>query len=310
MSVIAFLCPGQASQVVGMGKDLFDAFPEARERFQQADEIMGAPLSQICFEGPEETLKQTKYTQPALFVHSAIAADILTGKGISPAMTAGHSLGEYSALYAAGAVDFDAALEVVKVRGEGMQFSGETNPGTMAAIIGLEEQQVREVCEKASSAGIVQPANFNSPGQVVISGSVAGVQRGMELAKEAGAKLVKQLVVSGAFHSPLMEPARDSLFNALDNLHIRTPNCPVYANVHAKPLTDPDDIRQALKEQLLAPVLWMHTIQAMVADGGDTFLEIGPGQVLTGLSKRIDRSVQSAAVGTADALDNLSGLLE
>lgn len=309
MAKIAFQCPGQASQVVGMGKDLYEAFPRARERFDEADEIMGAPLAKICFEGPEETLKQTRYTQPALFVHSAIVAELLVEKGLHPAMTAGHSLGEYSALFAAGAVSFEAALKVVKIRGEGMQFSGEKNPGTMAAIIGLEEAQVRDVCEQSSSAGIVQPANFNSPGQVVISGSIEGVRRGMELAKEAGAKLVKELVVSGAFHSPLMEPAKDSLFAALDELVITVPQCPVCANVNAKLLTDPLEIVDALKAQLLSPVLWMQSVQTMIADGADTFIETGPGQVLTGLLKRIDREVKGAAVGTGEAVEKLDQIL-
>ncbi|MFH1733520.1 MAG: ACP S-malonyltransferase, partial [bacterium] len=267
MAKIAFLCPGQASQVVGMGKDLVKSFDIAKDRFQQADEIMGAELSRICFEGPEETLKQTQYTQPALYVHSAVAAELLASRGIHPAMAAGHSLGEYSALFAAGAFSFEEGLKVVKIRGEGMQRSGEENPGTMAAIIGLEEAHVRDICANASTVGVVQPANFNSPGQVVISGSFSGVERGMELAKEAGAKMVKQLVVSGAFHSPLMKPAGESLFAALEDMKISTPRCPVFANVSATALTDPEDIRQALKDQLLSPVLWMHSVQAMIAAG-------------------------------------------
>ena len=303
MSKLAFLCPGQASQVVGMGKDLFDAFPQARHRFSDADEILGTPLSQICFEGPEEALKQTKYTQPALFVHSAIMAELLVERNILPEMTAGHSLGEYSALFAAGSIDFAAGLKVVKIRGEGMQHACEVSPGTMAAIVGLEEAQVTQVCQEASASGIVQPANFNSPGQVVISGSVAGVQKAMELAKAAGAKLVKELVVSGAFHSPLMEPARESLFAALDELEIRIPRCPVYANVSAAPQTNPEEIRRLLKEQLLSPVRWNQSIGAMITDGAGTFMEVGPGQVLTGLLKRIDRNVMGFAVGTVETLE-------
>ncbi|RJP74925.1 MAG: [acyl-carrier-protein] S-malonyltransferase [Candidatus Zixiibacteriota bacterium] len=303
MSKIAFICPGQASQVVGMGKDLCDAFPAARRRFAQADDLLREPLSRICFEGPEEVLKQTRYTQPALFVHSAVVADLLAERGIMPSMVAGHSLGEYSALYAAGAVDFEAALKVVQVRGLGMQHAGEVNPGTMAAVMGLEEAVVRQVCAEASAVGVVQPANFNSPGQVVISGSVEGVRRAMELAKAAGAKLVKELVVSGAFHSPLMEPARESLFAALDALEIRTPRCPVYANVTAAPVTGPAEIRQRLKDQLLSPVLWMQSITAMTADGAGVFVEAGPGQVLAGLVKRLARDAQILTAGTVDEVN-------
>jgi [acyl-carrier-protein] S-malonyltransferase len=310
MSKIAFLCPGQASQIVGMGGDLFEAFPQARARFQQADEILGAPLSTICFEGPEETLKQTRYTQPALYVHSAIVAELLAENGIQPAMTAGHSLGEYSALFAAGAWDFETGLRVVKVRGEGMQHAGEANPGTMAAVIGLEEAQVRDLCEQAGTAGVVQAANFNSPGQVAISGSVSGVHHAMDLAKEAGAKLVKELVVSGAFHSPLMEPARESLFAALDGAEIHPPRCPVYANVDAEPVDDPAQIRQRLKDQLLSPVVWAQSIQSMVQNGAQSFVEIGPGQVLTGLLKRIDWTVQGTAAGTVESLERTLGSLK
>ncbi len=306
MAKTAFICPGQASQVVGMGKDLCDAFPVARRRFAEVDELLGVALSRICFEGPEETLKQTKYTQPALFVHSAAVADILAERGLKPDMTAGHSLGEYSALYAAGAVDFESALKVVRVRGLGMQTAGEKNPGTMAAIMGLEEAQIRQICHDASAEGIVQPANFNSPGQVAISGSVTGVRKAIELAKASGAKIAKELVVSGAFHSPLMEPARESLFAALDELRIRRPRCPVYANVSAVPTMDPEEIRRLLKEQLLSPVLWMHSMHAMIRDGGTRFLEVGPGQVLIGLLKRIDRSVEALQAGTADDLNKIA----
>jgi [acyl-carrier-protein] S-malonyltransferase len=305
MSKTAFICPGQASQVVGMGKDLYEAFPAARERFRQADELMGEPLSRICFDGPEEKLKQTQYTQPALFVHSAVVADLLAKRGILPDMAAGHSLGEYSALYAAGALSFDAALQVVIIRGRGMQIAGETNPGLMAAVMGLEEDRIRQICAEASSAGVVQPANFNSPGQVVISGSVAGVRRAMEIAKTAGAKLVKELVVSGAFHSPLMEPARESLYAALDQLKIARPSCPVYTNVSATPTLDPEEIRIRLKEQLLAPVLWSQSVEAMIRDGAQRFLEIGPGQVLTGLLKRICREAVGIPVGTVAELNAL-----
>ncbi len=286
-----------------MGKDLYAAFPLARQRFEQADNLLGESLSRICFTGPEETLKQTKYTQPALFVHSAVVADLLAQRGILPDMAAGHSLGEYSALYATGACDFEVALKVVQTRGLGMQSAGETNPGTMAAVMGLEEEQIRQICREATSAGVVQPANFNSPGQVVISGSVAGVHKAMELAKQAGAKLVKELVVSGAFHSPLMQPAQEALFAALDALPLRTPRCPVYPNATASPTQEPETIRQRLKDQLLSPVLWRQSMTAMVQAGADKFIEVGPGQVLGGLLKRIERSVMAASAGTVPELE-------
>jgi [acyl-carrier-protein] S-malonyltransferase len=286
-----------------MGKDLCDVFPQAKHRFAEADDVMGEALSRVCFEGPEELLKQTRFTQPALFVHSAIVADLLAERGILPSMAAGHSLGEYSALYAANAIDFEEALKVVKIRGQGMQKAGEINPGTMAAVIGLEEAQIRQVCQEASQAGVVQPANFNSPGQVVISGSVAGVRKAMDLAKEAGAKLVKELVVSGAFHSPLMEPARESLFAALDVLEIRVPDCPVYANVSASPEFDPNQIRQLLKDQLQSPVLWAQSVAAMIAHGASRFVEVGPGNVLAGLLKRIDKNMSALTAGTMQDLE-------
>jgi [acyl-carrier-protein] S-malonyltransferase len=288
-----------------MGKDLYEAFPQAKLRFAQADEVMGKALSRVCFEGPETLLRQTRFTQPALFVHSAVVADLLAEREIKPDMAAGHSLGEYSALYAAGAVAFEAALKVVKVRGQGMQMAGEANPGTMAAVMGLEEAQIREVCRVAANVGVVQPANFNSPDQVVISGSVLGVRKAMELAKEAGAKLVKELVVSGAFHSPLMEPARESLFAALDELFIRTPLCPVYANVSAASVTGPEQIRSLLKDQLLSPVLWAQSMAAMLAAGATKFIEVGPGNVLTGLLKRIDKNASGLAAGTVGDLEKL-----
>lgn len=282
--MIAYLFPGQGSQYVGMGKDLYDQFPEAKKYFDEADAILGFPLSGICFNGPEEELKQTKNTQPAIFLHSMALWNVL--KPTDAAMVAGHSLGEYSALVAAGAMSFSDAIKLVRLRGELMQKAGEENPGTMAAVVGLEQNIVNEICRIASADGIVQPANFNSPGQIVISGSVPGVHKAMELAKERGAKLVKELVVSGAFHSPLMQSAKDKLKEALDKTEIRDAKIPVYANVTAKPVVRADEIRRLLFEQVTSAVRWEETIATMAADGAMKFVEIGPGKVLQGLVKR------------------------
>jgi [acyl-carrier-protein] S-malonyltransferase len=294
MNVTAFVFPGQGSQYVGMGKDLYEQSHTARALFEQADRIVGAPLSAICFEGPEDELKQTRNTQPAIFVHSVILTRLY--RGTPPAMAAGHSLGEYSALVAAGALTFESGLRLVRLRGELMQRAGTENPGTMAAVVGLQPNVVEEVCRTASTDGIVQPANFNSPGQVVISGTVAGVRKAMELAKEHGAKLVKELPVSGAFHSPLMGSAREGLRVALEQADIRDAAIPVYANVTAKPVRKADEIRTLLHEQITSPVRWEETILNMVADGATKFVEIGPGKVLQGLVKRIASAVEVSGV--------------
>jgi [acyl-carrier-protein] S-malonyltransferase len=280
-----YVFPGQGSQYVGMGKDLCEQFPVAKRFFDEADSILGFSLSNICFFGPEEELKQTKNTQPAIFLHSIALWNVL--KPTDAAMMAGHSLGEYSALVAADALTFKDAIKLVRLRGELMQKAGEENPGTMAAIVGLDPKIVSEVCSAASEAGIVQPANFNSPGQIVISGSVSGVRKAMELAKERGAKLAKELVVSGAFHSPLMQSAKDHLKDALDKTEIRNAKIPVYVNFSAKPVTNADEIRTALFEQVTSPVRWEETIVAMISDGAASFIEVGPGKVLQGLVKRI-----------------------
>ena len=285
MSMIAFVFPGQGSQYVGMGKDLNEQSSTAQELFRQADAILNVPLSRLCFEGPEEELRQTKNTQPAIFLHSTALA--MSYRGPRGAMAAGHSLGEYSALVYAGALTWEDGLRLVRLRGELMQQAGVDRPGTMAAIIGLDPKTVVDACEKASEAGVVQAANFNSPGQIVISGSVPGVRRAMELAKERGAKLVKELPVSGAFHSPLMESAQEGLKEALENTPIRDASIPVYANVTAQPVRDADGIRRLLLQQLTRPVRWEESVVAMAADGASTFVEIGPGKVLQGLVKRI-----------------------
>ena len=294
MSKTAFVFPGQGSQYVGMGKDLYEQLPEARQRFDQADALLGISLTKICFEGPEEELKQTKNTQPAIFLHSMVVAKQYRGE--RAAMAAGHSLGEYSALVYAGALTFEDGLRLVRLRGELMQQAGIEQPGTMAAIVGLEPSVVDDVCRIASSAGIVQSANFNSPGQIVISGSVAGVQKAMELAKEHGARLVKKLPVSGAFHSPLMEIAGSGLKSALEKTSITDAAIPVYANVTARPVQKTDEIRRLLYEQLTKPVRWEETIANMALDGAGLFVEIGPGKVLQGLVKRIRSDVGTRGI--------------
>jgi len=285
MSTIAFVFPGQGSQYVGMGKDLNEQSSTAQELFRQADAILNVPLSRLCFEGPEEELRQTKNTQPAIFLHSMALA--MSYRGPRGAMAAGHSLGEYSALVYAGALTWEDGLRLVRLRGELMQQAGVDRPGTMAAIIGLDPKTVVDACERALEAGIVQAANFNSPGQIVISGSVPGVRRAMELAKERGAKLVKELPVSGAFHSPLMESAQEGLKEALENTPIRDASIPVYANVTAQPVRDAGGIRRLLLQQLTSPVRWEESVAAMASAGASTFVEIGPGKVLQGLVKRI-----------------------
>jgi len=270
--------------------------------FDQADAILGFALTKICFEGPEDELRQTKNTQPAIFLHSMVLARLL--HRLTGAMAAGHSLGEYSALVYAGALTFEDALRLVRLRGELMQQAGVEQPGTMAAVVGLEPGIVGEVCCSAWESGVVQAANFNSPGQIVISGSVPGVRKAMELAKARGAKLVKELPVSGAFHSPLMESAKGGLRSALENTAIRDAAIPVYANVTARPVQKSGDIRQLLNEQLTSPVRWEETVKNMAADGASTFIEIGPGKVLQGLVKRI---VPAAATGGVEKIADIAG---
>ena len=292
MALEAYVFPGQGSQYVGMGKDLFEQHPPSRALMEQADRLLGFSLTGICFAGPEDELRQTKNTQPAIFLHSVA---LFMATGARPAMAAGHSLGEYSALVAAGSLAFEDALRLVRLRGELMQKAGEEHPGTMAAVVGLAPDLIEEVCREASAAGVVQPANFNSPGQVVISGAVAGVRRGMELAKARGAKMVKELVVSGAFHSPLMAGAREGLRAALAGTPIRDARIPVYANVTAAPVRDAETIRDLLCRQLTSPVRWEESVHNMVRDGATAFTEVGPGKVLQGLIKRCEP--QAAASG-------------
>ncbi|HEY9165585.1 MAG TPA: ACP S-malonyltransferase [Candidatus Kryptonia bacterium] len=282
---VAFLFPGQGSQYVGMGKDWYESGPKARAMFERANEILGFDIARICFDGPEEELRQTAVTQPAIFLHSAVAFTLLEIKKFDA--TAGHSLGEYSALYAAGALDFEHALRLVGLRGKLMQNAGNVRPGTMAAVVGLDEKIVEEICEKACGDGIVQPANYNSPGQIVISGDVDAVHKAMQFAKARGAKIVKELVVSGAFHSPLMDAAREELKKAIDVAPLTDATVPVYVNVTARPVIDLTEIKEALVRQLTSPVRWQESITRMSTAGVTKFVEIGPGKVLQGLVKRI-----------------------
>ena len=279
----AYIFPGQGSQFSGMGKDLYDSSAQAKALFQKADEILGFDISEIMFGGTDEQLKETKVTQPAVFLHSVISALCLPD--FKPDMTAGHSLGEFSALAAAGAIEFEDALRLVAIRAQQMQLCCDKVPGTMAAIIGLEDKVVEDICAKAE--GLVIPANYNCDGQVVISGEKAAVEAACAQFLEAGAKRALPLSVSGAFHSPLMEPARAKLGEAIEATAFKAPSCPVYQNVTAKAETDPQVIKDNLLKQLTSPVRWTQTIRNMRADGAEEFIELGPGNVLQGLLRRI-----------------------
>lgn len=287
----AFVFPGQGSQFVGMGKDLYDNNPLAKKLFDKADEVLGFKITDIMFSGTDEQLKETKVTQPAVFLHSVISA-LCLGDEFKPAMTAGHSLGEFSALVAAGALSFEDGLKLVAARANAMQKACEKNPGTMAAIIALPDEKVEEICKEVSDEGkIVVPANYNCPGQLVISGSKEGIAEACEKLKAAGAKRALPLRVGGAFHSPLMQPAKDELQKAIEATEIHEPKCPVYQNVDAKPHTDPSEIKANLIAQLTHSVMWTKSVQNMIADGADEFVECGPGRALQGMIGRIDRNV-------------------
>ena len=284
----AYVFPGQGAQFTGMGKDLYEASEEAKVLFEQANEILGFRITDIMFEGEAEELKQTKVTQPAIFLHSTILAKLL-GERFKPEMVAGHSLGEISALTAAGVLAFEDGLKLVSKRALAMQAACEAEPSTMAAILGLENEVVEAICEKVD--GIVVAANYNCPGQLVISGGVDAVNDACEQLKEAGARRALVLPVGGAFHSPLMEPARNELAQAIEATTFNTPVCPVYQNVTASAITDSDEIKENLVAQLTAPVRWTQTMQQMIADGVSGFTEVGPGKVLQGLVKKVDRKM-------------------
>lgn len=287
----AYVFPGQGAQFIGMGKDLYDSNASAKAIFDKADEILGYSISTIMFEGTVEELKQTKVTQPAIFIHS-VAAKVAMGDDFKPDMVAGHSLGEFSALVASGALDFESALKLVEQRALAMQAACEVEPSTMAAVLGLEDAIVEEVC--ASIDEVVVPANYNCPGQLVISGSIAGIDAACEKLTEAGARRALKLPVGGAFHSPLMEPARERLAAAIENTEFNEPTCPIYQNVTASGITDKAEIKSNLIAQLTAPVKWTQSVQAMIQDGATEFVELGPGKVLQGLVKKINREVATS----------------
>lgn len=281
----AILFPGQGSQTVGMAKNHFESDETVKKRFEEANELLGYSITEIMFDGPADRLKQTKFTQPAIFLHSVALFESLD---ITADVVAGHSLGEFTALASIGAIPFSEALKLVSLRGELMQKAGESNPGTMAAVIGMDDGVVDEICNKATDiiGKPVVAANYNCPGQLVISGDLEAVDKAIELAKEQGCRLAKKLPVSGAFHSPLMQPALEGLKNKLDNINFKTPVCPIYSNVTAEPTTDPATIKQNLVDQLISPVRWTQTLENMSSNGIEEFVEVGPGKVLQGLVKR------------------------
>ena len=290
----AFVFPGQGAQFVGMGKDLYENNPVAKEMFDKANEILGFNITDLMFNGTDEDLRQTKVTQPAIFLHSVILAKTM-GDDFNPDMVAGHSLGEFSALVAAGALSCEDGLRLVSARAQAMQKACEKTPSTMAAVLALPDAKVEELCASVTE-GVVVPANYNCPGQIVISGSIEGVDAACAKMLEAGAKRALKLKVGGAFHSPLMEPARAELADAIAHTDFHAPKCPVYQNVNAEPQTDPETIKKNLIAQLTAPVRWTQTVQNMIAAGADTFVEVGPGAVLQGLVKKISSEVATSGI--------------
>jgi len=288
----AYVFPGQGSQFVGMGKDLYEGSELAKEMFEKANEILGFRITDIMFDGEAEELKQTKVTQPAIFLHSVILAKTL-GDDFKPDMVAGHSLGEFSALVANGTLNFEDALRLVSARALAMQKACEAVPSTMAAILSLEDNVVENICAEIN--GVVVPANYNCPGQLVISGTVDAINVACEKLTEAGARRALVLPVGGAFHSPLMAPAKEELEAAINNTTFNTPSCPIYQNVPANAVTNPEEIKTNLIAQLTAPVKWTQTMQQMIADGAGSVTEVGPGKVLQGLFKKVDRKLETAS---------------
>src|SRR5690554_498369 len=288
----AYIFPGQGAQFVGMGKDLYESHADSKKLFEQANEILGFRITDIMFAGTDEELKETKVTQPAIFLHSVILANAL-GKNFNPLMVAGHSLGEFSALVAAGAMSFEDGLQLVAARANAMQKATEIQPSAMAAVLGLDDFTVEDICQRVDE--VVVPANYNCPGQLVISGTVAGIDKACELLLAAGARRALKLNVGGAFHSPLMESARVELQAAIEATEIRTPRCPVYQNIDANPSLDPSTIKQSLIAQLTGAVRWTQTVSNMIQDGATSFVEVGPGNVLQGLVKKINREVTTAS---------------
>lgn len=301
---IAFLCPGQASQKVGMGFDLYNDTELGKKYFNIANDIMNIDIKNIIFNGPEEKLKQTQHTQPAIYIVSVIIGELLINKGIEPICAAGHSLGEYSALTLAKSFDFATGLELVKIRSEAMQNACKLNKGTMAAVIGLDDDKIIKICESYNSKGIVVAANFNAKAQVVISGELKAIKSIIPLIKEAGALKVIELNVSGAFHSPLMSSAKTILSDKLSSININDSSFPIYNNVSALPISSSNEIKNALINQLDSPVLWHQSITQMINDGINNAIEVGPGRVLQGLTKRIDRSLNMNGVESLEQVVN------
>ncbi|OGF97586.1 MAG: [acyl-carrier-protein] S-malonyltransferase [Candidatus Glassbacteria bacterium RBG_16_58_8] len=304
MGGLAFLFPGQGSQYVGMGKTFYDRYPAAKEVFDEADDCLGFALSRIVFEGPEGELVQTRNTQPAIMAFSVALMRILEAEGIAPGIAAGHSLGEYSALVCAGSLSFMEALRTVRLRGELMYEAGLREPGTMAAVLGMEPREVEKVCREASAHGIVEPANYNSPEQTVISGDLKAVKAAMQLARERGAKRVISLEVSGAFHSSLMQEALPGLETHLDKIEIGEARIPVVANVDARDVRDGEGIRRRLKEQLMRPVRWSDSIRHIAGFGCELFVEVGPGKGLSRLLKKIDGNLKGISLDDIDTFES------